>query len=149
MSSNPLYHPRDLRPLHMMPLMSASFGNCALEVNPIYAKPLPPNMHKQEWNPTQNVYESIYSEPLNPLLFMQERDDIDSGELCPYSSIYTVPVVSLTNKPLSVSVGSIREIQQLGVGNFGEVALAQTKDLGLDSEAPYTLVVVKKLKPRR
>ena len=152
MSSNPLYHPTDVRPLHTMPLKSTQSGGGGLEVNPIYAEPQAPNVHEPKWSPDQNIYESIYSEALSPSLFMQEREVEDVEDLCPYSSIYAPPIVPLVDKPLSVSVGNIKEIKHLGNGNFGEVVLAKTvglkpKDLRLDSEAPYTLVAVKKLKP--
>ena len=151
MSSNPLYEQTNIRPPHVMSRKSENSGNGTLEADPIYAEPLPPNVHEPEWDPNRNIYESIYSEPLNPSLFMLEREDSDSEELCPYSSIYTGPVVPFGDKPLSVSIGNIKEISHLGNGNFGKVVLAQTvglmpKDLGLDSEAPYTLIAVKKLK---
>ena len=152
MSSNPLYHPMDIRPLHMKPLSSLPPATGVLEVNAIYAEPLsPPSTHEPEWNPDQNIYESIYSEPLNPSLFMQNREPTDVEELRPYMSIYTVPVVPTNDKPLSVSISNIKEIKHLGDGNFGQVVLAQTvgltpKDLKLEGDAPYTLVAVKKLK---
>ena len=152
MSSNPLYHPMDIRPLHMKPLSFLPPATGVLEVNAIYAKPLPPpNTHEPEWDPDQNIYESIYSEPLNPSLFMQNREPTDVEELRPFMSIYTVPVVPTNDKPLSVSISNIKEIKHLGDGNFGQVVLAQTvgltpKDLKLEGDAPYTLVAVKKLK---
>ena len=158
LSNNPLYHPTDIRPLHMKPSSSLPQSHSAesglLDVNAIYAEPLPPpSIHEPEWDPDQNIYESIYSEPLNPSLFMQNRESEDDEELLhPYSSIYTVPTVPLTEKPLSVSVSNVKEIKLLGDGNFGKVVLAQTvglspKDLRLEGDAPYTLVAVKKLKP--
>ena len=155
MSSNPLYHPTDIRPLHLKPISSlppASSG--VLEVNAIYAEPQapPPSGHEPEWDPDQNIYESIYSEPLNPSLFMQNSEPTDNAEdLRPYMSIYTVPVVPTTDKPRSVSIANIKEIKHLGDGNFGQVVLAQTvgltpKDLQLEGDASYTLAAVKKLK---
>ena len=152
LSSNPLYQPTDVRPLHMMPVTAAQSGNDTLEVNPIYAEPVAPSMDEPEWNTDQNIYDSIYSEALNPSLFMCEREDTKEEDLYPYSSIYALPIVLLVDKPLSVSVKDIEEIKHLGNGNFGEVVLAKTvgltpKDLRLEGEAPYTLVAVKKLKP--
>ena len=157
MSSNPLYHPTDVRPVHAMAALASAvpqpqLGDGVLEADAIYAEPLPPNKHEPEWDPDQNIYESIYSEPLKPSLFMQERDhEVDAEDLRPYSSIYTVPVVPLTDQPLSVSIRNIKEIRPLGDGNFGQVVLAQTvgltpRELRLESDAPYTLVAVKKLK---
>ena len=156
MSSNPLYHTTDIRPLHMMPTSTVPQSQPdtgVLEVNAIYAEPLPPtSTHELEWDPDQNIYESIYSEPLNPSLFMQNRESTDAEELRPYTSIYNVPVVPSIDKPLSISIKNIKEIKHLGDGNFGQVVLAQTvgltpKDLRLEGDAPYTLVAVKKLKP--
>jgi serine/threonine protein kinase len=153
MSSNPLYHPTDIRPLQLKPISSLPPGSGLLDVNAIYAEPLPPpSTHEPEWDPDQNIYESIYSEPINPSLFMRNSEPTDMEELRPYSSIYTVPVVPTTIKPRSVSLGNIKEIKHLGDGNFGQVVLAQTvgltpKDLQLDGDASYTLVAVKKLKP--
>ena len=151
LSSNPLYQPTDVQPLHMMPVTAAQSGNDTLEVNPIYAEPVAPSMDESEWNTDQNIYDSIYSEALNPSLFMREREDTEEEDLYPYSSIYALPIVPLVDKPLSVSIKDIEEIKHLGNGNYGEVVLAKTvgltlKDLRLEGEAPYTLVAVKKLK---
>ena len=152
MSSNPLYQSAELNPSRALSL-SSHFNTAALDTNPIYAEPEPPNMHEPEWDPDKNIYESIYNEPLNPSLFMRKRESVNSEDLCPYSSIYSLPVVpTATAKPLSVSISSIREIKHLGNGNFGQVVLAQTvglspRDLQLEGETPYTIVAVKKLKP--
>ena len=126
LSSNLHYQPTDVRPLHMMPVTAAQSGNGTLEVNPIYAEPVAPSMDETEWNTDQNIYDSIYSETLNPSLFMCEREDTEEEDLYPYSSIYASPIVSLVDKPLSVSVKNVEEIKHLGNGNFGEVVLAKT-----------------------
>ena len=55
---------------------------------------------------------------------MQEREGIDDIELYPYSSIYAVPDVTSTVKPLSISSENIKKIKHLGNGNFGQVVLA-------------------------
>ena len=52
-----------------------------------------------------------------------------SDDLYPYSSIYTVPVVSTDEKPLEVTKRNIQEIEVLGSGNFGKVILAKTVGL--------------------
>ena len=152
LNSNLLYNPTDVRPLHMIPVTAAQSENGTLEVNSIYAEAVAPSMDEPEWNTDQNIYDSIYSEALNPSLFMREREDTEEEDLYPYSSIYASPIVPLVDKPLSVSVKDIEEIKHLGNGNFGQVVLAKTvgltpKDLRLEGEAPYTLVAVKKLKP--
>ena len=106
------------------------------------------------------VYETVYSEPIQPSLFTDAaaspRTASDSEDLQPYAPIYTVP----TDLPkcekvlLKVLGGNIREICELGIGQFGKVILAETvglsaKDLRLsesDDKSKSTLVAVKKLK---
>ena len=151
LNSNPIYQPTDIMPARSSAVPQPQYGNGVLQTDAIYSEPLAQNEHEPEWNPDQNIYESIYSEPLKPSLFMQETDEANTEELRPYSSIYSPPLVQSSDKPLSVSVGNIKEIKRLGDGNFGEVVLAQTvglspRDLKLEGEAPYTLVAVKKLK---
>ena len=79
----------------------------------------------------ENIYESIYSEALQPSHFMQEPEDTENiNDLCPYSSIYTVPVIPTTQeKALEVTMENIREDVLLGSGNFGSVILAHTVGL--------------------
>ena len=130
-----------------------------LDPDAIYAEPLNPSSTNKplEWDPDQSIYESVYSESLKPSLFMQEaptecqEEVIESEDLYPYSSIYTVPDADLTNKPLLVSAQNIKVLKHLGNGNFGEVVLAQTVDLTpqqlqIESQAPFALVAVKRLK---
>ena len=130
-----------------------------LDPDAIYAEPLNPSSTNKppERDPDQSIYESIYSESLKPSLFMQEaptecqEEVIESEDLYPYSSIYTVPDADLTNKPLLVSALNIKVLKHLGNGNFGEVVLAQTVDLTpqqlqIESQAPFALVAVKRLK---
>ena len=154
LNSNPIYETTDIvSPDDSSVPHHLEYGNGGFSSDDIYTEPLPPGVHKLEWDPDQNIYESIYSEPLKPSLFMQESDEVDAEDLRPYSSIYTAPVVPSGDQdmPLQVSVGNIKEIKCLGEGNFGQVILAQTiglssQDLGLEGDAPYILVAVKKLK---
>ena len=143
LDSNPIYHSTDIVP--------PQSHDGVFATDAIYSEPLPPNEHEPEWDPDQNIYEAIYSEPLQPSLFMQEREEVESEDLRPYTSIYTAPIVPTTDKPLPVSYRHIKEIRSLGNGNFGDVVLAQTigltpSQLRLEGNAPYTLVAVKKLK---
>jgi len=84
-----------------------------------------------EMESLENIYESIYSESLQPSLFMQRDDESKANDdLCPYSSIYTVPVVlSQQEKPLVVTAENIHVEKNLGSGQFGEVVLAKTVGL--------------------
>ena len=88
---------------------------------------------KEQSNPSSNIYETIYDEArLKPALFMKEtnvKEVQSSDDLCPYSSIYTVPVMSTDEKPLEVTKRNIQETEVLGSGNFGKVILAKTVGL--------------------
>ena len=104
------------------------------------------------------IYETVYSEPIQPSLFTDAVDTpSDSDDLPPYAPIYTLPsnLLRSTEVPLKVVSSNIREISELGVGIFGKVILAETvglsaKDLRLsesdDDKSKSTLVAVKKLK---
>ena len=151
LDSNPIYHPTDIVPGQATTVTQTHTYDGVLETNAIYSEPLPPNKHEPEWNPDQNIYEAIYSEPLQPSLFMQEREEVDTEDLRPYTSIYTAPIIPTTEKPLLVTYRNIKEISSLGNGNFGDVVLAQTvgltpSQLRLEDDVSYTLVAVKKLK---
>ena len=62
---------------------------------------------------------------------MEEPEDIKIlNDICPYSSINTVPVITTPQeKALEVSMENIREEVILGSGNFGSVILAHTVGL--------------------
>ena len=108
---------------------------------------------------TSGIYETVYSEPIQPSLFTDADGTTfsDSGNLQPYAPTYTVPT-DLPNSDkvlLKVSSCNIREICELRMGHFGKVILAETvglsaKDLRLsesdDDKSKSTLVAVKKLK---
>ena len=105
-----------------------------------------------------SLYETVYSEPIQPSLFTDAVETLsDCEDLHPYAPIYTLP----TNLPESKEVlfnifgSNIREIGELGLGLFGKVILAETvglsaKDLRLsesdDDKSKSILVTVKKLK---
>ena len=123
--------------------------------NDIYTEPDITSSHTVE---TQGgTYETVYSEPIQPSLF---TDAVGSPGHCedlqPYAPIYTIPISQPKSEVLlKVSRSNIREIQELGMGIFGKVILAETvglsaKDLRLsesnDDKSKSTLVAVKKLK---
>ena len=112
----------------------------------------------KEPNPRDNIYEAIYSESLNPSSFLGEVSPDESqysDELCPYSSIYSVPLVNTDEKLLEVTAKNIQKIKILGSGNFGEVLLAKTvglscQDLRISQSTDINVMVqvaVKMLKP--
>ena len=108
---------------------------------------------------TSGIYETVYSEPIQPSLFTDAdgRTSSDSDNLQPYAPIYTVPTdLPKSDKVLlNISGSNIQEIRELGMGIFGKVILAETvglsaKDLRFsesdDDKSKSTLVAVKKLK---
>ena len=105
-----------------------------------------------------SLYETVYSEPIQPSLFTDAVEaPSDYEDLHPYAPICTVPINQPESKEVLLKVfgNNIREIHELGMGLFGEVILAETvglsaKDLRLseldDDKRKSTLVAVKKLK---
>ena len=151
MEENPMYMSASVQP------NGAGPDSATLQPD-IYAEPGEPHQNPDEW---QDIYETVYSEPIKPALFTEGRADsevVNKDELFPYSSIYTVPVVPDENeKLLSVTSENIKEEKELGHGNFGRVILATTvglsrKELRLsttegDLNAPVSIsVAVKTLK---
>ena len=124
--------------------------------NNIYTVPDTSRSHTVETN--SGKYETVYSEPIEPSLFTDVVETpSDCEDLQPYGPIYTVPIeMPKSDKVLLKFSGSnIREIRELGMGQFGKVILAETvglsaKDLRLsesdDDKSKSTLVAVKKLK---
>ena len=104
--------------------------------------------------------ESIYSEISEPnALITTEDPKINSvkiaKDLYPYSSIYAEPLpLDKSESPPLVTVDNIKEVKQLGTGQFGEVVLANTAGLSeyylqLSPREDYSVsiqVAVKKLK---
>ena len=76
----------------------------------------------------------IYSETINPASIVttsssQDYSSIDDN-LCPYSSIYAEPLPLVKSEgPPTVNSRNIKPLHQLGVGQFGEVILAETVGL--------------------
>ena len=109
-------------------------------------------------DPDSGIYETVYSEPIQPSLFTDAvQTPSDCEDLHPYAPIYTVPINLPNCKEVLLKVfgSNVREICELGMGQFGKVILAETvglsaKDLRLsesdDDKSKSTLVAVKKLK---
>ena len=125
----------------------------------IYAEPsrVPPPIPPQNLSPPSDA--PIYSEALTPSIFLQQRqlDSPPGIDLHPYASIYDDPRPLLKSEgPTEVTHQNIREIRNLGFGQFGQVTLAETvglslKDLKLsdtnDDKSVTVIVAMKKLKP--
>ena len=110
--------------------------------------------------------EPIYNEALNPAMFSCKRDqfyheelnpmqDGSDADLLPFEPVYDIPsLVVASAKLLLIETGNICEERVLGIGQFGEVVLAETvglseKDLKLGCNTDKNariLVAVKKLK---
>ena len=125
--------------------------------NDIYTVPDTTSSHTVDRD--SSLYETVYSEPIQPSLFTDAVETPNGCEdLCPYAPIYTVPINPPVSKEvhfLKVFGSNIREVRKLGMGQFGKVVLAETvglsaKDLRLsesdDDKSKSTLVAVKKLK---
>ena len=124
LSNNPLYFSTKTE------LGSSVTGNTITDI--VYAEPAFSIAAKIRTFPSsENIYDSIYSEPLQPSHFMQGPEDTENTtDLCPYSSIYTVPMTTTTHeKALEVTMDNIREDVLLGSGNYGSVILAHTVGL--------------------
>ena len=126
--------------------------------NDIYTEPDITSSHAVEID--SGSYETVYSEPIQPSLFTDAVETPSNCEdLHPYAPIYTLPLNMSKSKEVALKVfgSNIREIRELGMGQFGMVILAETvglsaKELRLsmsesdDDKSKSTLVAVKKLK---
>ena len=130
----------------------------------IYARPsrIAPPIPNRPPTPTL-LGGPIYSEAnITPAVFKQHQPSPASPPeeqnlMCPYASIYNDPKPLMRSEgPLEVFPRNVREIRSLGVGQFGQVILAETvgvslRDLRLsdtnDDRSVTVLVAVKKLKP--
>ena len=124
--------------------------------NDIYSEP--DTSSSPAVGPDSGTYETVYSEPIQPSLFTDAAEThSDSEDLHPYAPIYTIPTDLPKSEEVLLKVfgNDIREICELGMGQFGKVILAETvglsmKDLRLsesdDDKSKSTLVAVKKLK---
>ena len=124
--------------------------------NDIYSEPDTTSSPAVE--PDSGTYKTVYSEPIQPSLFTDAAETpSDSEDLHPYAPIYTIPTDLPKSEEVLLKVfgNNIREICELGMGQFGKVILAETvglsmKDLRLsesdDDKSKSTLVAVKKLK---
>ena len=121
----------------------------------IYNVPDTTNSHTVEI--PSEISETVYSEPIQPSLFADEVGTADSEDFQPYGPIYTIPINLPKCKEvlLNISGSNIRELHEVGMGQFGKVILAETvglsaKDLRLsesdDDKSKSILVAVKKLK---
>ena len=149
MESSPLYQDVDQH-------CNYPFTTNLAHESDIYAEPDTTSSHTVETD--SGMYETVYSEPVQPSLFTDPAGTPSNSEdLQPYAPIYTLSVnLPKSDEVLLEACGSnIQEIRELGMGHFGKVILAETvglsaKDLKLsesdDDKTKSILVAVKKLK---
>ena len=114
--------------------------------------------HCMIYDETEKEENPIYSEAINPAAIVtsssQDYSTIND-DLCPYSSIYADPLPLVKSEgPPVVSSKNIKPLHQLGVGQFGEVILAETVglsyrylDIGNSNDTTVSMkVAVKTLK---
>lgn len=124
------------------------------EVDVVYAQPM-----KRRTSSTKNaVSEPVYSETLTPAMFKQQPQD-PSIPLHPFSPIYAEPTLNKRSRAIEsvklVEPSNFQEHGVIGIGQFGEVVLADTlnlsrSDLGLtpaDNDRTIQIkVAIKKLR---
>ena len=153
LSQNPTYQSKEEAETEQT---NANYESIPNELN-IYADPM--RGRNLAADNTFRSDEPIYSEPLDPtLLFGQNADDSGGSDIHPYGAIYAEPQpLKKSEAPFEIKASNIREVKQLGIGEFGEVILAETigvslKDLKFsqdDNKKNVRIqVAVKKLKPR-
>ena len=153
--SDPAFEEMESSPLYQDVDQHCTTTNLPRESD-IYAEPDTTSSHAVETD--SGMYETVYSEPVQPLLFTDPvGTPSNSEDLQPYAPIYTLTVnLPISEEVLLEACGSnIQEIRELGMGHFGKVILAETvglsaKDLKLsesdDDKSKSILVAVKKLK---
>ena len=116
----------------------------------------PPSLERSDTSSTSlRSGEPIYNEALEPSMFSQKNPSNES-DLHPYGPIYANPkALKKADTPLEVTAANVCEVKQLGIGEFGEVVLAETigvslKDMKLsqtdDNKSVRIQVAIKKLK---
>ena len=149
LDTNPLYEPAKEAQ------GSYKEGSNGTSDGPIYAQPNLPDRKSVASN-----LEPIYSEAIHPELFSQGPEAPQESTLTPVAPMYAeLQNLSLrrTQPPLKIPAFKIKELRPLGVGQFGEVMLAETvglslRDLKLDKtnnkRSIRIKVAVKKLRPQ-
>ena len=130
------------------------------DANAVYALPSKRDKsHNSRDYTDESTSDPIYSEAIDPSMFKRASTLTADDGLHPYGPIYAHPhtLVKRTREPLEIGEENIREINHLGVGQFGAVILAElvgvtSSDIkalpaGVVGEQGMTLVAVKRLKP--
>ena len=144
--TNPIYSPSN-------GIDNSGFGETTFNELHIYAEAF----DRSDCATSPSSSEPIYSEAIDPDMFSQNPPPSED-DLHPYGPIYADPKpLQKSEAPLEITSDNIHVLKQLGIGQFGEVILAQTvgvslKDLKLsrsDNDRSVNVqVAVKKLKPQ-
>ena len=150
---NPIYEPTEDEK------ESKKENNGMLEP-PVYAQPNFPDRRSFTPGSVASNSEPIYSEAIHPDLFSQGPEAPQESNLTPVTPLYAEPhnlTLKKIEAPIKVPAFKIKELRLLGVGQFGEVMLAETvglslRDLKLDKtnnkRSIRIKVAVKKLRPQ-
>ena len=153
LDSNPIYEPTKEE-------MESKEGIIGTVEAPIYAQPSFPNQRSITPGSIGSSSDPIYSEAIHPELFSQGPEAPHESMLTPVAPVYAEPhnvTLKKTQPPLKLPAYKIKELRPLGVGQFGEVMLAETvglslRDLKLDKNnnkrSIRIKVAVKKLRPQ-
>ena len=123
-----------------------------------YAEPSYPTHDVTASTVSKNVAEPVYSEAITPAMLTQSQEGAPAdNDLTPFGPIYAEPhPLNKSEEPIKVTANNIAEIRQIGIGQFGEVVLAETVGLSLkdlkvstteDNKDTRVQVAVKKLRP--
>ena len=147
---------RSMKPAGSMPLLDSSASPFNSQFN-IYAEPskVPPPVPSYHGSLDG---ESLFNEDINPDVFQEPNNDqLSAAEVNPVHALYANPQpIARSDLLLEVKEKNIREIKELGMGQFGLVVLAHTVGLSLkqlklsesNTDPGVSIVVaVKRLKP--
>lgn len=131
----------------------------APEVDVVYAQPIKCKRSSKKKKAEENISEPMYSEALTPAMFQQQQQPDSSSSLHPFGPVYAEPTLKKKSRAMDkvklVEPSNFQEHGVIGVGQFGEVVLADTvnisrSDLGLvpaDNDRSIQIkVAIKKLR---
>ena len=127
------------------------------EVDVVYAQPMKRKTSAK--NMAESTSEPVYSEALTPAMFKQQQVQDSSAPLRPFGPVYAQPTLNRRARAMEnvkiVEPSNFQEHGVIGIGQFGEVVLAETinlsrSDLGLtpvdNDRSIQVKVAIKKLR---
>lgn len=126
LDQNPIYEPSSMN------IATDSDEQALVEPDVVYAQPI-----KRKTSALKNTVmtnsEPVYSEALTPSMFKHAAVADPDSSLVPFSPIYAEPTVNkkkaLLDRVKIVEQANFQEMGVIGMGQFGEVMLAETVDL--------------------